>query len=97
MCFDHISGVPMKTKIEGQVLCCIKVVSNIVTLGLRSKGNIYVSICTSNKSRHNEQRKERGNWIEQKITYFLSVGFSLFSIVPVKEKITYMKNDISEK
>jgi hypothetical protein len=61
MCFDHISGVPMKTKIEGQVLCCIKVVSNIVTLGLRSKGNIYVSICTSNKSRHNEQLKERGN------------------------------------
>ena len=76
----------MKTKIEGLVLCCIKVVSNIVTLGLRSKGNIYVSICTSNKSRHNEQLKEHGNWTEKKITYFLSVGLSLFSIVPVKEK-----------
>ena len=76
----------MKTKIEGLVLCCIKVVSNIVTLGLRSKGNIHVSICTSNKSRHNEQLKEHGNWIEQKITYILSVGLSLFPIVPVKEK-----------
>jgi uncharacterized membrane protein len=88
----------MKTKIKGQVLCCIKVVSSIiVTLGWRSKRNIHVSICTSNKSTHNEQFKEHGNWIEQKITYFLSVGLSLSSIVPVKEKITYMENDIYEQ
>jgi hypothetical protein len=46
---------------------------------------------------NNEIFKECQNWIEQKITYFLSVGLSLSSIVPVKEKFTYMKNDIYEK
>jgi hypothetical protein len=35
--------------------------------------------------------KGRRKWNEQKITYFLSVGLSLSSIVPVKEKFTYMK------
>ena len=62
MCFDHIPGVPMKTEIKGRVLCCIKVVNSIiVTLGFRSEGSIHASICTSNKSTHTEQFKERGN------------------------------------